>query len=86
MAKKALDHFVDDDSKLCLKYAEEAIVELCEDHRITEDEFEDIVNGMKEFLNRLLLCYLLPVRMELLLLYVLPIGIMRCRHDYLIER
>lgn len=45
-AKKAMDHFIDDDSKLCLKYTEEAIVELCEENHVSEDELERIIKKM----------------------------------------
>lgn len=48
-SKKALDHVADDDSVLCIKYLQEAIVSLCEQADISsQEELADIMQSMKK--------------------------------------
>lgn len=42
-AKTAMDHFVEDDSKLCAKYVQDAIIELCEENHVSEDALSGII-------------------------------------------
>ena len=42
-AKKAMDLFVDDDANLCIKYTQDAILELCLENNISEEELSKIM-------------------------------------------
>lgn len=46
-AKKAMDHFVEDDSKQCIRYVEDAMLELCCENNVTEERLSLIVREIR---------------------------------------